>query len=91
MNKLAVNFGCFFEFVTRWVTNTGIVFASQIREREREREVIKQLAHLGLFSPENFLLLLTFIFRKISIKEVFRIFYLYHHLNILCLWERNCE
>ena len=87
MNKLAVNLECFFEFVTRWVTGTGIVFASQIREREREREreVIKQLAHLGLFSLENFLLLLTFIFRKISIKEVFRIFYLYHHLNILCL------
>ena len=26
------------DFVTAWATNTGIVFAFPIRERERERE-----------------------------------------------------
>ena len=38
MNSLQTYLGHFSGFVTVWDTNTGIVFASQIRERERERE-----------------------------------------------------
>ena len=38
MKRLQTYIGVFSGFVTAWFTNTGIVFAVQIRERERERE-----------------------------------------------------
>ena len=42
----------FSEFVTDWVTDTGIVFAGQIRERERERERSNQ-AVTGFYAEKQ--------------------------------------